>query len=92
VGEEVTKTAILVLSLWCGTLFLGGFSGALMTAMLATGAGELPNWAALAFAALTGLTAVTGKLLPVLQTMLSEFGVKVNGDASAVVKAAAKIS
>lgn len=90
--EAVTKTALLVLALYSGIEFLGGFTGALMTAMLATGAGQIPNWAALVFACLTGVSATAKTLLPVLKTMLADFGLKLNGDTSAVVKAAAKIS
>lgn len=90
-STNVTRAAILVLILYIGLEFLGGFTGALMTAMLATGSGSLPNWAALVFAILTGVSATARTLLPVLKGMLSEFGVRVNGDTSTVVKVATKV-
>lgn len=88
----MTKTAIIVLLISTGVDFLMGFSGALTTAMLATENGALPNWPALVFACLTGLTASAKSIQPVLKAMLHDFGLQVNGEASAVVKAAAKVT
>lgn len=87
----MNKTAILVLALYSGLEFLAGFTGALTTAMLATETGALPNWPSLIFAVLTGVAATVKTLLPVLKAILADFGVKMDGDASAVVKAAAKV-
>jgi len=87
----MTKTAILTLALYCGAEFLGVFVGALTVAMTATTNAELPNWTSLVFAVLTALMAPIKTILPILKAMLVDFGVKMNGDASAVVKAAAKI-
>lgn len=88
----MTKTAILTLAIYCGVEFLSGFTLALMTAMAATTNGEMPNWLSITFAVLTGISATTKTLMPVLKAMLVDFGLKMNGDASPVVKAAAKIA
>lgn len=87
----MTKTAILVLTLYCGAQFFSTFLGALMVGMTATTNAELPNWTAIVFAVFTGLMAPINTLLPILKALLVDFGVKMNGEASAVVKAVAKI-
>lgn len=87
----MTKTAILTLGLYCGVEFLGVFMGALMVGMTATTNAEMPNWTAIVFAIFTGLSAPIKTVLPILKAMLVDFGLRMDGDASAVVKAAAKI-
>jgi hypothetical protein len=85
------KTALLLLSIYAMSDFLMGFGGAIGTAMLATENGAFPSWSAVIAAAVTGMMASLRTLMPILKSMLQEYGIKVNGaDTSAVVKAAAK--
>lgn len=87
----MVKTALLLLAISTAVNFLVGFAGALMAAMVATGDGALPNWAALIIAFCTGTLNSLQSLQPILKQMLVDYGIKVNGaETSAVVKAAAK--
>lgn len=87
----MTKTALLTLGIYCAAEFFGVFLGGLSVAMTASGAAELPNWTSLTLVVLTALMAPLKTLMPILKSLLVDFGVRMNGDASAVVKAVAKI-
>lgn len=83
----MTKTAILVLAIAVGVEFLQQFATGLIAAMMATGDGALPNWAALIVAVMGGLLASGKFLMPILKAMLVDYGVKMNGETSPVSRA-----
>ena len=88
----MTKTAVLLLAISAGVDFLMAFSAALTASILASEWGGLPNWSSLVVAALGGSTAAARSIQPVLKQLLVEHGLKMNGEVSAVVKAASKVT
>ena len=88
----MTKTAVLLLAISAGVDFLMAFSAALTASILASEWGALPNWSSLVVAGLGGITAAARSLQPVLKQLLVDHGIQMNGDVSAVVKAASKVT